>query len=58
MIYNDSCRQPAISRRERVVLCALIHAACALAWGFDHRPGAGRITSRRPVSRYPGFRDA
>lgn len=58
MTYNESCRQPAISRRERAILCALIHAACALAWGFDHRPGAGRILSRRPVSLDPGYRDA
>jgi hypothetical protein len=49
MTYNESRRQPAISRRERAILCALIHAACALAWGFDRR---------RPVSLHAGFRDA
>ena len=49
MAHNESSRQPVISRRERVILCALIHAACALAWGLDRRPGAGRIVTGRPI---------
>ena len=56
MTYNDSSRQPTISRRDRVILCALIHAACALAWGFDRPPGARRIVSGRPVSLSSGSR--
>jgi hypothetical protein len=49
MAHSESSRQSVISRRERMILCVLIHAACALAWGLEHQPGPGRITPRRSV---------
>jgi len=49
MASSESCRPSPISRRQRMILCVLIHAACALAWGLERPRGPGRIAARRAV---------